>query len=66
MASLDEYLGESLNTIKRANWYRQEQLISSMPSAVVAIEGRKLVNFASNDCLGLASDKRNYGGKECG
>ena len=58
MASLDEYLGESLNTIKRANWYRQEQLISSMPSAVVEIEGRKLVNFASNDYLGLASDKR--------
>ena len=58
MSSLNEYLNQSLTTIKRANWYRQEKLITGMPGAIVEIEGQKLVNFASNDYLGLAEDQR--------
>lgn len=58
MSSLNNYLSQSLNTIKKANWYRQEKLITGLPSAVVEMEGRKLVNFASNDYLGLAGDSR--------
>lgn len=58
MSSLNEYLNQSLNTIKKANWYRQEKLITGMSGALVEIEGKKLVNFASNDYLGLAEDQR--------
>ncbi len=57
-SSLHDYLAKSLDTIKKANWHRQEKLISSLPGAVVELEGRLLVNFASNDYLGLAGDKR--------
>ena len=57
-SSLNQYLTRSLNTIKRANWYRQEKLISGLSGAVVELEGKKLVNFASNDYLGLAGDER--------
>ncbi|HIK38904.1 MAG: 8-amino-7-oxononanoate synthase [Geminocystis sp.] len=57
-SSLHDYLAKSLETIKKANWYRQEKLISSLPGGVVEIEGRLLVNFASNDYLGLAGDAR--------
>ena len=58
MSSLNQYLAKSLDTIKRANWYRQEKLIESMARAIVEIAGQKLVNFASNDYLGLAGDER--------
>lgn len=56
--SLAEYLSKSLNTIKRANWYRQEKTITGLSGAVIELEGQKLVNFAGNDYLGLSSDER--------
>lgn len=56
--SLSEYLSKSLNTIKKANWYRQEKTITGLSGAVIELEGKKLVNFGSNDYLGLASDAR--------
>ncbi|MBV9385696.1 MAG: 8-amino-7-oxononanoate synthase [Chroococcidiopsidaceae cyanobacterium CP_BM_ER_R8_30] len=52
------WLDQSLATIHRADWYRSVQTIQSLPGAVVEIEGRSLVNFASNDYLGLAGDER--------
>lgn len=58
MSSLNNYLSQSLNTIKKAHWYRQEKLITGLPSAIIEMEGRNLVNFASNDYLGLAGDSR--------
>ena len=58
MSSLNRYLQNSLRTIKKANWYRQEQTITSAPGAIVELEGQKLINFASNDYLGLAADSR--------
>ncbi|MBL1209874.1 8-amino-7-oxononanoate synthase [Geminocystis sp. GBBB08] len=56
--SLAEYLSKSLNTIKRANWYRQEKTITGLSGAVIELDGQKLVNFASNDYLGLSADER--------
>ncbi len=52
------WLQKSLGTIHRANWYRQVKTINSLPGAVIELEGRKLINFASNDYLGLAGDRR--------
>ena len=52
------WLEKSLATIHRANWYRSPQTIGSRPGPVVEVEGRDLMNFASNDYLGLAGDDR--------
>lgn len=58
--SIDPYawIEPSLSTIHRADWYRFEQTISGIPGAVVQLEGRTVINFASNDYLGLAGDRR--------
>ncbi len=53
-----DWLQKSLGTIHRANWYRQVKTINSLPGAIIELEGRKLINFASNDYLGLAGDRR--------
>ncbi|QNP28326.1 8-amino-7-oxononanoate synthase [Cylindrospermopsis curvispora] len=50
------WIEESLNTIHRADWYRSVQTINSPPGAVVFLSGQKMINFASNDYLGLAAD----------
>lgn len=50
------WIEESLNTIHRADWYRSVQTINSSPGAVVFLSGQKMINFASNDYLGLAAD----------
>jgi 8-amino-7-oxononanoate synthase len=52
------WLEKSLETIHRANWYRSVKAIAGLPGAVVELEGRKVINFASNDYLGLAGDER--------
>ena len=52
------WLEKSLQTIHRANWYRSVKTINSLPGAVIELEGRSLINFASNDYLGLAGDVR--------
>ncbi|NER48690.1 MAG: 8-amino-7-oxononanoate synthase [Symploca sp. SIO1A3] len=52
------WLEPSLATIHKANWYRSVQTITSHPGAVVQLEGREVINFASNDYLGLTGDQR--------
>jgi 8-amino-7-oxononanoate synthase len=51
------WLQESLTTIHRADWYRSVQTIQGRPGATVLLEGREVINFASNDYLGLARDE---------
>jgi 8-amino-7-oxononanoate synthase len=53
-----DWIGKSLLTIHRANWYRTVKTINSLPGSVIELEGKKLINFASNDYLGLAGDSR--------
>ena len=58
MASPYNWLDKSLETIHRANWYRSVKAIAFKPGAVVELLGKPVINFASNDYLGLASDER--------
>ncbi len=52
------WINESLSTIHRADWYRSVQTIHSRPGATVVLSGQEVINFASNDYLGLAGDER--------
>lgn len=52
------WLEQSLATIHKADWYRSVQTLQGCPGAVVQLEGREVINFASNDYLGLAGDER--------
>ena len=58
MADPYQWLDDALNTIHQAHWYRQVTPIESPPGPVVQIAGQSLINFASNDYLGLANDPR--------
>ena len=58
MSNAYGWLNKSLNTIHRANWYRTVKAIAGKPGAVVELEGKPVINFASNDYLGLAGDER--------
>jgi 8-amino-7-oxononanoate synthase len=51
------WIDRSLATIKQANWYRSVRSIDSLPGTEVTIDGRVLLNFGSNDYLGLASSE---------
>ena len=52
------WIESSLKTIHRADWYRSVQPIHSRPGATVLMAGEEVINFASNDYLGLAGDER--------
>ncbi|NET26911.1 8-amino-7-oxononanoate synthase [Okeania sp. SIO1I7] len=52
------WIDKSLSIIHKANWYRSVKTIESLPGATIKLEGKKLINFASNDYLGLAGDPR--------
>jgi len=60
MVPTDPYiwLEKSLATLHRANWYRSVQAIQGRPGPRITLEGRQVLNFTSNDYLGLAGDQR--------
>lgn len=53
-----DWIEQSLATIHRADWYRSVKTIQGLSGATVQLEGREVINFASNDYLGLAGDDR--------
>jgi 8-amino-7-oxononanoate synthase len=58
MNSPYSWIEDSLATLHRADWYRTVKTITGKGEAVIELEGRSLLNFASNDYLGLAADER--------
>jgi 8-amino-7-oxononanoate synthase len=53
-----DWIDRSLDTIAKANLTRSTQVIHSLPGARATVDGRSLLNFGSNDYLGLAGDDR--------
>jgi 8-amino-7-oxononanoate synthase len=51
------WIYSALTTIHRAGWFRQVRTTDG-PGTVIEVEGQRLINFASNDYLGFASDIR--------
>ena len=49
------WIEKSLKRIHQANWYRRVQAIAGAAGPVEKMAGREMVNFASNDYLGLAA-----------
>jgi 8-amino-7-oxononanoate synthase len=58
MPSPYDWIDASLNTLDRAGWHRYTRTITGLPGPTITIDGQELINFASNDYLGLASDAR--------
>ncbi|WP_414526943.1 8-amino-7-oxononanoate synthase [Nodularia chucula] len=52
------WIESSLATIHKANWYRSVRKIQGRPGATVLLSGEEVINFSSNDYLGLAGDER--------
>jgi 8-amino-7-oxononanoate synthase len=52
------WIDDSLAAIHKANWYRSTREISGRPGPTVQMQGKTLLNFCSNDYLGLAGDER--------
>jgi len=56
MIDFETDLGERLGALKSQDLYRRLTRVDSAQSRVVEMDGRSLLNFSSNDYLGLASE----------
>ena len=52
------WVEKAIQTIHKVDWYRSVQTVESQAGATLVIDGKSLINFASNDYLGLAGDQR--------
>ncbi|HEY3858214.1 MAG TPA: 8-amino-7-oxononanoate synthase [Gammaproteobacteria bacterium] len=55
---LDELLRPELDALKQRSLYRLRRLLDGPQGPEIVVDGRPLLNFSSNDYLGLAADPR--------
>lgn len=58
MPTLDQRLGAELARIREARLYRMRRTVDGAHGVDITVDGRRCLNFCSNDYLGLASDPR--------
>src|SRR6476620_9154525 len=50
------HLSSEIDALKSGGLYKSERVISSMQSAEIEADGRKVLNFCANNYLGLADN----------
>jgi 8-amino-7-oxononanoate synthase len=58
MTAAYDWIDQTLKTIHRAGWHRSPRPITASSGRTITIDNQELLNFASNDYLGLATDPR--------
>ena len=58
MSGLADWLADGLALLERDGLRRERRVLESAQGARVSVDGRELVNFSSNDYLGLANHPR--------
>jgi 8-amino-7-oxononanoate synthase len=53
-----DWLADDLKTLHRAGWYRETRLSDGLAGPKMMVEGKAVLQFASNNYLGLAGDPR--------
>lgn len=51
-------ISEQLAALRRRDMYRRRRVVEGPQGREIVVEGRRLLNFCSNDYLGLAADER--------
>ena len=57
-SQLNTYLRQKLETLESAHLYRRRRVVTSAQGRRIRVDARTLLNFCSNDYLGLANDPR--------
>jgi len=55
---IENFIDEEINNLEENNLMRRLRTVSSSQGAIITIEGKKVLNFCSNNYLGLADDFR--------
>jgi 8-amino-7-oxononanoate synthase len=58
MADPYNWLSDDLKTLHRAGWYRKTRVSDGLAGPKMIVEGKTIVQFASNNYLGLTGDPR--------
>lgn len=58
MKSINDYLTESIASLKEQGLYNEIDLVEGANGPIIQIEGQELINLSSNNYLGLATDER--------